>query len=224
LATSGTYSFLPSLGSLTLSAFQRLQIRPTAITQTHLDSAMQESNLMQASWSADGINWWTVEMLSVPLVQGTQTYAVSANVVSVLDVIINNGSSNRLILPFSRTDFASLGNPQSTGFPTSFWWDRALSPTINLWPVPDGSATYTMDYYAYTQTQDATFGNGSQPAIPYWWLDAYVAGLAYRLSRIWAPALEQLRAADAKEAYATASKQVENAPLYVTPGLADYFR
>jgi hypothetical protein len=205
-------------------AFQRLQIRPVAITQTHLNDAMNESNLLQASWSSDGILWWTVEQLSVPLVQGTQTYTVPANVVSVLDVIINNGSSNRLILPFSRTDFASLGNPTTQGFPTSFWWDRALAPTLNLWPVPDGNATYTLLYYAYTQTQDATFGNGSQPGIPYWWLDAYVAGLAHRLSRIWAPELEQLRKQDAADAYGVAIKQVENAPLYIQPGLASYFR
>ena len=81
-----------------------------------------------------------------------------------------------------------------------------------------------MLYYAYTQTQDATYGNASQPAVPNWWLDAYVAGLAYRLSRIWAPALEPLRKTDALEAYAIACKQTEPGPLYITPGLAGYFR
>ncbi len=224
MATSGTYNFAPSLGTVVLSAYQRLQIRPAAITQQHLDDAMKEANYMQAAWGSDGILWWTVEQISVPLVQGTQTYTIPTNIISVLDVVINNGSSDRLILPFSRTDFASLGDPTTQGFPTSYWYNRALVPTLNLWPVPDGSATYTMNYYAYTQTQDATFGNGAQPAVPNWWLDAYVAGLAHRLSRIWAPALEQLRKSDAMEAYAVACKQVEPSPLYITPGLAGYFR
>lgn len=183
-----------------------------------------ESNLQQIDWSADGINWWTVEQITEPMVQGTQTYAVPANIVSVLDVVINNGSSNRLIMPFSRTDFASLAIPDQQGFPTSYWYDRALSPTLNFWPVPDGSATYELQYYAYTQTEDASFGNAANIAVPYWWLDAYIAGLSHRLSRIWAPNLEQIRGADAERAYQRACKQVEPSPIYVTPGLAGYYR
>ena len=207
-----------------MAAFARLQIRPVAITQTHLNDALVESNLMQRSFESDGILWWTVEQISQPLMQGVATYSVPTNIVSVLDVVINNGSSDRLILPFSRTDYASLGNPTTQGFPTSYWYSRNLLPSLVLWPVPDGNATYTMLYYAYTQTQDATYGNGSQVAVPNWWLDAYVAGLAHRLSRIWAPELEQLRKQDASDAYAVACKQVEPSPLYITPGLSGYYR
>ena len=39
-------------------------------------------------------------------------------------------------------------------------------------------------------------GAGGKAAVPYWWLNAYVADLAHRLSRIYAPNLEQLRKAD----------------------------
>lgn len=224
MATTGTYNFSLSLGNATLSAYNRLQIRPSAITAQHLQDAMVEANLLQADWSADGITWWSVIEITQPLTEGVVTYAVPPHVISVLDVVINNGSSNRLILPFSRTDYASLANPTQQGFPTSFWYDRALSPTINLWPVPDGNATYTMNYYAYAQTEDASFGNGADPAVPLWWLDAYVAGLAHRLSRIWAPDQEAKRMVDAEKAYARACKQVEPAPIYITPGLAGYFR
>lgn len=224
MATSGTYAFAPSLGQITLNAFARLQIHPAAITAQHLQDAAFESNMLQAAFAADGITWWTVIELSQPLTQGVATYPVPPHVISVLDVVINNGSSNRLILPFSRTDYASLATPNQQGFPTSFWYDRALDPTLNVWPVPDDTATYTMKYYAYAQTEDATFGNNAQPAVPLWWLDAYVAGLAHRLSRIWAPDLEAKRMLDAEKAYATACKQVEPAPIYITPGLAGYFR
>lgn len=167
-------------------------------------------------------------MITENLTTDVATYSVPSNVVAVLDVYItpNDGQAggNRLIVPFSRTDYASLANPAMTGFPTSYWWNRALESTITLWPVPDGSTTYTMSYYAYTQIQDATFSSGGNAAIPNWWLDAYVADLAHRLSRIYAPGLEAARLADRDRAYARACKQTEDAPLYVSPGLEGYYR
>jgi hypothetical protein len=224
MANSGTFLFNPPIGTLTLNAFSRCQIQRTEILAPHMENAWMEANLLQAAWGADGITWWTVELVTIPLVQGTSTYTVPANVVSVLDVYISNGSSNRLIFPFSRTDYASLAEPNEQGFPTVFWYDRALSPTLTLWPAPDGNATYTMSFYAYTQTQDATLRQGGNAAIPYFWLDAYTADLAHRLSRHHAPALEAARKMDRNEAYATACKQVEPGAMYVTPGLSGYFR
>lgn len=183
-----------------------------------------ESNLLQASWAADGITWWTVQLISQALTQGTATYTVPSNAVSVLDVYINNGSSNRLIMPFSRTDYASLATPTQQGFPTTFWWDRVIPSTITLWPVPDGAANYTMSYYIYTQNQDVTIRQGGNVNLPFFWLDAFTADLAHRLSRHHAPQLEAVRKQDKIEAYALANKQVENENIYITPGLQGYFR
>lgn len=228
MTTSNTYNYSPSLGSLTLSAFSRCGIRRTSLTATHMEDAFQESNLLQADWSADGIMWWTVENVQQILTAGSPTYGLPANTVSLLDVYIspNNGETgqNRLITAFSRTDYASLANPTQQGFPTSFWYNRALEPTITLWPVPDSATTYVMYYYVYTQPEDAQLRGGIDPAVPYWWLEAYTADLAHRLSRIYAPALEDKRKIDRNEAYARATKQVEPAPLYISPGLSGYYR
>ena len=224
MATSGTYNFNPPLGTLSLNAFSRIGIKRTELLAEHMENAWLESNLLQADWGSDGITWWTVELVTVPLVAGQATYTVPANIVSVLDLYINNGSQNRLIFPFSRTDYASLAVPSQTGFPTTFWWNRLIPPTITLWPVPDTNATYTMSYYAYTQMQDATFRQGGNANIPYFWLDAYTADLAHRLSRHHAQPLEAIRLADRDRAYSRACKQVENEQLYITPGLTGYYR
>lgn len=224
MSTSNSYSFNPVIGSLALTSFSRIGIRRTELTSQHMENSFMETNLLQADWGADGITWWTVELVSVPLTPGTATYATDPHVVSLLDVYINNGSSNRLIWPFSRTDFASLAEPNEQGFPTVFWWDRLLQPTITLWPVPDNNAPYTMNYYAYTQIQDAEPSQGGNAAIPYFWLDAYVADLSHRLARHHAPALEGQRKTDRDVAYGNACKQVELGELYITPGLQSYFR
>lgn len=183
-----------------------------------------ESNLLQADWAADGILWWTVELVQQALTQGVATYTVPLNITSVLDVYISNGSSNRLIFPFSRTDYASLANPTDQGFSSVFWWNRVIPSTITLWPVPDNAATYTMSYFAYTQMDDATIRQGGNAQVPYWFFEAYTADLAHRLSRHHAPALEAARMADRDRAYMRANKQVENTAMYVTPGLSGYFR
>ena len=224
MATSGTTSYNPPLGSIALSAFARCGVRRTEILAEHMSNAYEELNLLQSKWGADGILWWTVELITVPLIQGTATYTVPLNVISVLDVYINNGSSNRLIFPFSRTDYASLAEPNEQGFPTTFWWDRLIPSAITLWPVPDNSATYTMSYYVYQQIQDANIRQGGSAQVPYFWLDALVAELAYRLSRIYAPNLELVRKQDAKESYDTACKQVESVQIFITPSLSGYFR
>lgn len=228
MTTSDQFRFNPSIGTLTLNAFERCGVRRTMLTASHMENAFLECNFLQSDWAADGILFWTVLLVQQPLTTGSPTYAIPTNTVSVLDVYITpngpNGGSNRLILPFSRSDYASLASPNQQGFPTSFWYDRALEPTITLWPVPDGNANYVMSYYIYTQPEDAVLRGGGQAAIPYWWLNAYTADLAHRLSRIYAPQLEAQRKVDRDEAYQRASKQVEPAPIYIQPGLAGYFR
>lgn len=228
MPTTDTYNFSPSLGSLALTAFARCNVRRTSLTAQHMEDVYNESNLLQTDWSADGIIWWTVERITQPLTAGSPTYGLPSNTVSLLDVYIapENGENgqNRLITGFSRTDYASLANPQQQGFPTSFWYNRALPPTVTLWPTPDDSTEYLMSYYVYTQPEDAALRGGNSPAIPYWWQEAYVADLAHRLSRIYAPALEDKRKADRNEAYARACKQSEMVPLYISPGLAGYYR
>lgn len=226
MASSGTYTFSPTLGSLFLSAFSRIQVKRTELTPQHIEDARNEANFLQQAWLNDGLTLWTVDLQTVPLVAGTATYSVPASTVMVLDLYISiNGGSNRLIFPFSRTDYASLSNPTEAGFPTSFWFDRIIAPTLTLWPAPDGNATYVMYYYRYRVVQDAATANGGQPEIPYLFQDAYVAGLAHRLARSYAPALEAIRKADYTEAYALAAKQgTENVQMFITPGLAGYFR
>jgi len=57
------------------------------------------------------------------------------------------------------------------------------------------------------------------------WMDAFTAGLAARLARIYAPQLEQLRKQDADEAWNLAMTQdEENVALRMQPGLSGYFR
>jgi hypothetical protein len=229
LATSGTYLFAPSVGELVLNSYGRIQLRGPALVAQHWYDARFEGNFLQIEWSNKGVNLWTVDLQSIPLVQGQATYSVPSNTVTILDTYVTTTSGgatqDRLILGISRADYAAQPNKQVQGPPTSWWFDRLIAPTITLWPVPDNGGPYTLNYYRYRMVQDAVIPGGIQPEIPIRWLDAWAAGLAHRLARLHAPALEAVRKADKEEAWFTASTQdVENAPIRIQPMISNYYR
>ena len=226
MTTSGTYGFNPALGEIVLYAYQNIGVRPTAVLQEHMESARMATNMMLSRWSNQGVNLWAVELRTQVLTKGVSTYAVDPNTVMVLDAYTTTGSGiDRVIMPISRTEYASYPNKAQQGFPTSYWFDRLTSPNITLWPVPDGSSATVLKYYVVRQVQDANLSNGEKVEIPYRWLEAFADGLAYRLARIWQPQIAQALKGQADESYQIASVQdVENTPTYISPMIGGYFR
>jgi len=230
MTTSGTTAYNPSLGELTLYAFNLCGVRNTALAQEHMSSARTAANLMLSSWSNRGVNLWKVDLVTVPLVTGTSTYAVDSSTVMILDAYVTNTGNgqniDRIILPVSRTEYASYPNKQQQGFPTIYWFDRLISPTVTIWPVPNTSnGPATLSYYRVTQVQDSNFTGGQTIDIPYRWLDAFATGLAARLSMVWAPAISQMLKPAADEAYNIAAQQdTEYVSMYISPQISGYYR
>lgn len=229
MATSGTYTFNPSLGELTLYAYNLIGVRNTALVQEHMQTARMATNLLLARWSNQGVNLWAVDLETVPLVQGTSTYSVPADTVMILDAYITiaqgNSNTDRIILPVSRTEYASYPNKEQQGFPTTYWFDRLLDPTITLWPVPDGGEATTLKYYRVRRLQDSNYTSGQTVEIPYLWLEAFAYGLATRLAQVWAPDKVQIMKPFADEAYQIAADQnTEYVSQYISPQIQGYFR
>jgi len=230
MTTSGTYTYNPSLGELTLFAYNLAGIRNTAIVQEHMEAARMAANLMLANWSNRGVNLWAVDLVTVPLVAGQSTYNVDGDTVVMLDayMVIDNGNADpidRIILPISRTEYASYPNKEQQGFTTVFWFDRLIAPTVTLWPVPDGTSAQYLKYYRVRRIQDSNLQGGQNVEVPYLWLDAFAYGLASRLAQIWNPPLIQMLKPLADEAYQIAADQnVETAQQYISPMISGYFR
>jgi hypothetical protein len=239
MATTGTFQFNPSLGQLALTAFSRIKVKRTELSAEKMEDLRNEANLLQVQWANEGVLLWEQDLQTFTMVPGQQIYSIPANTVMVLDLYITpgvfsgGGQNNRLIYPFSRTDFASIGNPNTTGFPDSFFFLRTTTPQLYFWPVPDNNTTYTVSYWRYHWLQDASLANAGNVDVHYLFLDAFVAGVAHRLCRHYGPMIngqvdvnfENLRKADAKEAFDLAMKQnVENVALYITPGMEGYYR
>jgi len=303
MATSGTYTFNPSLGEIVLYAYNLCEVRNTALAQEHMEAARMSTNLLLANWANRGVNLWAVDLVTVNFTQtptiltvtgngstttltyatpntpvytiGTQitvsgtgvvdglqtviassngsvsfaasyngsttggmisastpaaTYSIDPNTVVMLDAYVENTSNgsqpiDRIILPVSRTEYASYPNKQQVGFPTVFWMDRLIAPQVTLWPVPDGTSSQTLKYYRVRQIQDAAYTAGQTVEVPYLWLEAFAYALALRLAVIWNAAKVQLLKPLADEAYMIAAEQnVETAQQYISPQIQGYFR
>jgi len=227
VVTSGTYNFFPSTAEIIVGAFSRLAIRRAELTEAHMSDAILEFNAFLATFNDLGPNLAQVDAVTIPLIQGTATYTVPAETVTVLDVIVRYGSPSidRYIYQISRTEYAAIPNKTNQGVPNQYWFDRLASPTITLYFVPDGNGPYQLIVYRFRQVQDAIVTGGIQPEVPNRAIDCLIAGLAHRLSRIYAPQVEDKRKADAAEAFAIYAKQdTENVNMYIAPGLSGYWR
>ena len=92
--TSGNSTFNLDLTELVEEAFERCgsQLR----TGYDLRTAKRSINLLTIEWANRGINFWTVEEISIPLVYGQAIYPVGADTIDILDLVTrtNNSQAN----------------------------------------------------------------------------------------------------------------------------------
>lgn len=230
MTSSGTYNFSVSNGEVVLAAYERIKIFAPSIRVEHMMTARRELNFLLAEAANKQVNLWKVDKVSVPLINGQTEYAVDAKTVMILDAWITTGTginaSDTYITPISRTEYASFSDKTTPGRPTCYWFDRLIAPTVTVWPVPNQSNNFTLNYYRCTQMQDANLAGGETPDLPYLWIDWFVAGMAHRLCRPYGTIeLEKLRKADAVEAWTIAATQnTENVPMTLSPNISSYYR
>lgn len=225
--TKKLFNFAPSGAEFVLAAFARIGIRPTMLTQQHMLEARMALNFVLSEWSNRQPNLWEMDLQVVPLTQGVKEYTLPQPTVMILDLYISTGTNpviDRYLWPVSRTEYASYSNKSQQGPPTVYYFNRLISSTITFYPVPDGNGPYTARFYSVRQTQDADVQNDYNVEIPYRFYEAYVAALAWKLSEIYAPQLEDKLFARAERAWGIAATQdVENVPLIIAPGIGGYF-
>lgn len=184
MATSGTTTFDLDLNTIVEEAFERAggELR----TGKDLRTARRSLNLLLAEWANRGVNLWTFEEGSIPLVQGTITYTLPADTIDIMDCVVRTGTgtsqSDINISKISLSTYASIPSKNTQGRPIQVWVDRQLAaPEINVWPVPDSTGTYTFVYWKLRRLEDAGDGINTQD-VPFRFLPCLVAGLAYYLA------------------------------------------
>lgn len=228
MTSSGTYNYNPANSDIILGAFGRIQMRPTELVTEHLTRAQSQANLLMVELGNRVPNLWTSENQDIELLEGVKTYTLPAYTIMVTIAVrrTNDGDEDEtdtLLTPISTTDYWSYPNKEQQGTPTVYWFDRQIIPQITFWQVPDANDTWIVKVQYLRQLQDINLASGETPNLPNRWFDVFEAGLAYRLSRIYKPELEQLRGQDYEKAWTiAATNDVENVPLMITPMLSAY--
>ena len=191
--TTNTTEFNLDLNSAIEEAFERCGVEMRS--GYDMRTARRSLNLLLIDWANRGVNMWTIDQGSIPLVSGTATYNLPVDTVDLLEHVIRTGSgTNQTDLSITRisvSTYATIPNKTASGRPIQIWIDRKTgatnsanvvqSPTVTVWPVPDGSGPYTLVYWRLRRIQDAGNGINGQD-IPFRFLPCLVSGLAYMLS------------------------------------------
>lgn len=224
MATSGTATFNLDLVELVEEAFERAggEVR----SGYDLRTARRSLNLLLADWANRGLNLWTFEEGSVSLVAGTATYALPADTVDIIEHVLRTGSgasqSDMTMTRTSVSTYAAIPNKLATGRPLQLLVTRTATPTVTVWPVPDGGGPYTLRYWRLRRLQDAGTGVQTQD-VPFRFLPALVAGLSYHVALKVPGGIDRLPVLEAqyREAFQTAmDEDRERASVRLVPRFA----
>jgi hypothetical protein len=228
---SGTSTFNLDLNNLIEEAFERCgaELR----TGYDMRTARRSLNLMTIEWANRGINLWTVEQGTIPLVQGQITYDLPADTIDLLDQVVRTGTGQNQtdinITRISESTYITIPNKNAQGRPIQIWINRQSGaayptgvkfPQVNVWPCPEQSNYYTLFYYRLRRIQDAGEGGTHMQDIPFRFLPCMVAGLSYYLSLKIPGALERsgMLKAEYEQAFELAAQEDrEKASLRLAP-------
>ena len=241
MTTSGTTSFNLNLNELVEEAFERCGVEMR--TGYDFRTARRSLNILTIEWANKGINLWTVEQGSIPMVQGQITYPLPVDTIDLIEHVIRTQTGQAQtdinINRISVDTYSTIPNKNAQGRPIQVWINRQSGatypvggqpagtnpstgvdhPSINVWPAPDQNNFYTFVYFRLRRIQDAGSGTTTQD-IPFRFIPCLVAGLAYHLSLKLPDALERsmgLKAMYDELWQDAADEDREKAPLRLAP-------
>jgi hypothetical protein len=231
MTTTGTTTFNLNLNELIEEAFERCgaELR----SGYDLRTARRSLNLLTIEWANQGINLWTVEQGQIAMNQGQITYDLPIDTIDLIDHVIRTQTGQAQtdinISRISVDTYSTIPNKNAQGRPIQVWINRqsgadypvdgVVHPQINVWPAPEQSDYYTFVYWRLRRIQDAGNGINTQD-IPFRFLPAMVAGLAYHLSLKIPEAMQRtqmLKAMYDETWQNAADEDREKAPLRLAP-------
>lgn len=216
----------PDISELFEEAFERagLEMR----TGYDLRTARRSLNFLTLEWQNRGLNLFTIESGTIPLVAGTATYTAPEDTIDLIEHQLRTGTGvnqiDTALMRVSVSTYAQQTNKNTQGRPTQIYISRGASDvTVTLWPVPDASTNYTLLYYRLKGIDGLASGIAGSAAIPPRFVPALVSGLAFHIAMKKPEAAA--RAVALKQEYEeqfnlAAAEDRERASIHLTPGRA----
>jgi hypothetical protein len=220
MTTSGVADFDLQFDDMIAEAYERcgIEVRDGYDMKT----ALRSLNLMFAEWANRGLNLWTIEQRSLPLIAGTYEYNLPADTVNALSAVIrtNAGLSTQqdiTIDRISRAEWLHVPNKNTQSRPAQYYVQRSVPTTVYFYPAPDNTQQWTFVYYAIRRIENAgTYTNTAD--IVFRFLPALTAGLAFHLSVKKAPdRMQMLKALYEEEFARAATEDRDTASVFLVP-------
>ena len=182
MAFSGTKTFALDIADTIEEAYELAGLEQR--TGYDARTARRSLNIMFADWANRGVNLWTIEEVSLDLVQGTNQYTMNAYDIDILSAVIRDSSTSPStdieIDRIGRQEFLNIPNKTSQARPTQYFVDRQITPVVNIWPTPD-SANYKLVSYRIQRIDDVNT-SAENPEVPSRFIPCMVSGLAYYIA------------------------------------------
>lgn len=200
MASSGTFVFNPQLADHIDEAFERCGIDPGDLKARHIRSAIRSANLVFNDWQNFGYKQHTLVKLSQTLTSvGQQSFVLPAGGLDIFHATLKRSGRESEMYPISRSDYNALHDKTLKGRPDRYFVDRGLftgaaGSTVFLWQAAE-NITDTIEMYYIGIQEDAGDMSNDLKITPNY-QEAFACGLAYHLSRKYAPDRQKVRKDD----------------------------
>lgn len=166
-----------------------------------LRTARRSLELLQVEWANRGLNLWTVEgPTPITLEPGQSRYGLPEDTVDLLEHSIRTwtgqeqgcepfsedwGGQRFVDMPLTRitvSDYAAIPNKEARGRPTLIHIRRQIKPFFVLWMTPPMTPRYQVLVWRLKRMKSLGAGGSGDPDIPWRFVGAMTAGLAYYMS------------------------------------------
>jgi len=179
-------TIVPDLPELFEEAFERagLEMR----TGYDLKTARRSLNMITLEWQNRGVNLFTIDSGTIPLVAGTATYTMPSDTIDLIEHQLRTGTGTQQIdtalMRMSVSTYAQQSSKNVLGRPTQVYIQRlATSVQVTVWPVPDSTQPYTLLYYRLKGIDGLASGIGGEVTnVPPRFVPALVSALAFHIA------------------------------------------
>jgi len=176
MATSGTSTWNLPIDEIIEEALDH--VGGEHISGDEAKSARRSLNLLFRDMENRGYPLAQLREISVTMVEDQREYILDADVMAIMDFVIEKDDTEVGLNRMSLFDFNKIANKDSTGKPTNFTSNRQRDAiTMKVWPLPDNS-TDVIKGWVVKRIEDVTKSN-QDADLNVRFLPAIVAGLAY---------------------------------------------
>jgi len=128
---------------------------------------------------------------------------------------------------WNRDTYAAINNKAQVGRPsTSYFFEKKISPTLTVWPVPNNNDDH-LTVYVHRQPQDV--GSLTQQLeIPQRWLDGVIwllaSRLCYELPNVDGNTVQMVSQMAQQQVFEAEGAESDGAPIFLMPNIRVYSR